>query len=314
MAGGKLDTVVRQIRQLAGGAAVRKLGDRQLLEFFAQRHDEVAFAELVRRHGTLVWKVCRHVPHHDQDAEDAFQATFLALALKAGSVRNQTAAGWLHGAAFRSAMQIKRQAARRRHHEQQATVMPRRESQSELAWQELQAVLDEEVQRLPEKYRTPFVHCCLEGKSKAEAAQELGWKEGTVSGRLAQARKQLQERLSRRGVSLSAVLAGVVVAQGATGATVPGAVVQATVGAALAVAAARSATGVASATVAAAVKEATKAIWLTRCKLTTVLVLAVGAVARAGMVGMSGMSKERGSETPPAAKAAAVPKAEEGKE
>jgi RNA polymerase sigma factor (sigma-70 family) len=287
MASAPLGTVLGHVRQLATAPATQKLPDGQLLERFADRHEQAAFAELVRRHGRLVWGVCRHVLQHDQDAEDAFQATFLALAHKAGALGKLRAlAGWLHEAAFRSAMQIKRQAARRRVHEQQASLMPERKSHDELAWRELQAVLDEEIQRLPEKYRAPFVLCCLEGKSKAEAAKDLGWKEGTVSWRLAEARKQLQRRLARRGVSLSAGLCAGVLTQEASGAAVPASLMAATVRAAWQVAAGEAvASEVVSAKVAETLKAVTRTAFMTQSKVATALVLALAIVASgAGLI------------------------------
>ena len=180
MAGPTLAAILRHIGKIA--PLERRLGDRDLLRRFVRARDEEAFAALVQRHGRVVLSVCRHVLHHDQDAEDAFQATFLVLARRAGSVRRPEAlASWLHGVAYRTALGIKRSAALRRAHERCASTVRDAELQPTHALHELQVILDEEVCVLPEKYRVPFVVCCLEGKTKAEAGSELGWKEGTIS-------------------------------------------------------------------------------------------------------------------------------------
>jgi RNA polymerase sigma factor (sigma-70 family) len=287
MASAPLGSVLRHVSQLATAAASQNLPDGQLLERFAERHEQAAFAELVRRHGRLVWGVCRHLVQHEQDAEDAFQATFLALALKAAALgKSRALAGWLHEAAFRSAMQIKRQAARQRVHEQQACLMPERKSHDELSWRELQAVLDEEIQRLPEKYRAPFVLCCLEGKSKAEAAKDLGWKEGTVSGRLAEARKQLQRRLARRGVSLSAILCAGALTQEASGAAAPATLMAATVRVASQVTAGGAAASeVVSAKVVGALNAVTKTALPSQFKVAIAFVVALAiAASGAGLI------------------------------
>jgi RNA polymerase sigma factor (sigma-70 family) len=207
MANAQLGSALRQVRAVAAAECARGLADGQLLDRFLASRDQGAFAELIRRHGPLVLRVCRLVLGHEQDAEDAFQVTFLLLARNAASVRNKEAlAGWLHGVAHRTALTARRAAARRRRHEGQAHAMTPRSPAVELAWWEVQAVLGEEVERLPTVYRDPFVLCCLEGKSRSEAARELGVKEGTVSSRLNRARTQLKERLARRGITLAAVL------------------------------------------------------------------------------------------------------------
>src|SRR5260370_33838554 len=118
MAAAQLGTLLRHIHKLAAGRGSMQRTDRQLLEDFSSRRDEAAFAALVARHGPMVLRVCRRVLNHEQDAEDAFQATFLVLARKSGSIRKRAAlAEWLHGVAYRTAMQAKRSVARRRNHE-----------------------------------------------------------------------------------------------------------------------------------------------------------------------------------------------------
>jgi RNA polymerase sigma factor (sigma-70 family) len=234
MATGQLDAVIGHLRTLAG-SSVSELSDGQLLERFQSQRDSSAFAALVRRHGRLVWGVCRNVLHHDQDAEDAFQAAFLVLVRQAATVRKPEAlASWLHGVAYRVAMRAKRAAARRRIHEkvEYPAVHASGSPVSETAWRELQAALDEEVQALPERLRVPFVLCCLEGRSQNDVAAHLGCKLSTVSSWLTRARKLLRSRLTRRGVSLPAALAAVALAQEAASATLPAPLAQATVRAA----------------------------------------------------------------------------------
>jgi RNA polymerase sigma factor (sigma-70 family) len=210
MSSSALAAGVRRLRVLAAPPRPADESDALLLDAFAARRDEAAFAALVRRHGPMVAGVCRRVLHHEQDAEDAFQATFLVLARGAAALRKKTAlASFLHGTAYRMALSAKRAAARRRKHEGRAPARDADDPAGELLWREVQTLLDEEIARLPDAYRSPFILCCLEGLSRAEAAQRLGLKEGTVSSRLAEARKRLQQRLARRGVELTAVLAAV---------------------------------------------------------------------------------------------------------
>src|SRR5262245_2464737 len=215
MVQGQLEPILDHLRKLGGARTAADLGDAELLRCFATCRQEGAFAELVRRHGPLVLSVCRRVLRHEQDAEDAFQATFLVLARKAASVRKMASlASWLHGVALRTALKAKAMSARRAAAPATAPP-PQPEPPSEASLHELQRLLDEEVSRLPEKYRAPFVLCHLQGHSREEAARLLGWNEGTLSGRVALARLRLRQRLARRGVALSAALCAVALGPGA---------------------------------------------------------------------------------------------------
>jgi RNA polymerase sigma factor (sigma-70 family) len=206
MADASLGAVVRHLRQIVPPPADPR-DDHELLDAFAARQDQAAFAVLVRRHGTMVLNVCRRVLHHEQDAEDAFQATFLVLVAKAPSFhRKTTLTDFLHGVAYHLALKARREAARRQRRDTRARIPACVDAAAELSWREVQAVLEEEIQRLPNKYRMPFVLCCLEGVGRAEAGRQLGLKEGTVWSRLSQAGERLRQRLTGRGIALSAVL------------------------------------------------------------------------------------------------------------
>jgi RNA polymerase sigma factor (sigma-70 family) len=294
----QLQAAVEQIRRLAAPELARQRTDQQLLHDFRTHRDETAFAALVQRHASMVLRVCRHVLHHAQDAEDAFQATFLVLARNSTTIRKKTAlASWLHGVAYRTAMRARRDFARRRFHERRAVPMTRTEPAWELALRELQSVVDRETQRLPEKYRAPFVLCCLESKSKNEAASQLGWKVGTVSSRLAQARKLLQTRLSRRGVSLSAVLGAAALGSDAANAGVPRLLIDGTVKAAVQYATGKAvASGLISAEVATLVKAVGKSMLITKIKSAVIVMLAIGIIATGGTLTHQVLAQPKDSE------------------
>ncbi|HZY90609.1 MAG TPA: sigma-70 family RNA polymerase sigma factor, partial [Gemmataceae bacterium] len=168
-----LGSVLHHVRRLS--AAGEQVPDAELVRRFAAGGEAAAFAALLGRHGRMVWATVRHHLRHEQDAEDAFQAAFLVLARKAGAIRKgQSVGSFLHGVAYRAALRVRRDAARRRQHERRAAEMPRAKADSGTDWREVHAVLDEEVQRLPEAYRTAFVACCLEGEGVAAAARRLG--------------------------------------------------------------------------------------------------------------------------------------------
>lgn len=223
-----LHPVVRHIRRMAMAASVREQSDAELLDLFIADRAEPAFAALVQRHGPLVWSVCWQVLHHRQDTEDAFQATFLLLARQAGVIRRtQAVASWLYRVAYRVATKAGMNMARQRTQERTLRERPADRPDSEVAWRELQALLTDELNRLPEKYRASFILCCLEGKSGPEAARLLGWKEGSVTGRLCEARKLLQRRLERRGVLWAAVASALAVAHESCAAALMDSVVRA---------------------------------------------------------------------------------------
>jgi RNA polymerase sigma factor (sigma-70 family) len=206
--------ILPHLSRLIGSPSGGDLSDGDLLERFLRLRDAAAFAELVRRHGPSVLGVCRRVLHNSHDAEDAFQATFLVLARKARSIsRRESLGSWLYGVAYRVALKARAEAARRRKHERRAAHGIEDQSGREAARDELWPILDEEVNRLPDKYRQPVVLCYFQGKTYQEAARLLGWPAGTASVRLARARELLRSRLSRRGLALSSCALAVCLAE-----------------------------------------------------------------------------------------------------
>lgn len=216
-----LAKVLQHLRRTARPAGASAT-DSEFLERFATAADETAFEALLERHGPMVWNVCRRVLANASDADDAFQAVFLVLLRKARSIRRQdSVASWLHGVAYRIALDARARAARRRLHEQQATapVMDQRDPRA--GWDDVRQVLDEELSRLPEKYRMPLVLCYLEGKTNDEAADQLGWTRGTVAGRLSRARDLLRGRLTRRGLAVAPTVLFPLIVDNAASAKVP---------------------------------------------------------------------------------------------
>jgi RNA polymerase sigma factor (sigma-70 family) len=274
------------------------LTDAQLLTRFISSRDEASFAALVRRHGPMVLAACRRVLGHAQDAEDAFQATFLVLARKAGFVIKQESLGsWLHGVACRTAMQAASANARRRAREREVEDMPHPEVMPEEPRDWL-PLLDQELGRLPEKFRAAVVLCDLEGRSRREAARQLGVPEGTLSSRLMRARNLLARRLARYGLAPAGGVAAAL-SQGTTSAQLPAALVRSTARAAALVAAGRVAGAPAPAVV--LMQEVLKTMFLTRLKLavgTAMVVVALGAMGLAYQAGGASGAAPAASERP----------------
>jgi RNA polymerase sigma factor (sigma-70 family) len=268
--------LLEHIRRLAGTPPGSQRPDGQLLERFTLERDEAAFAALVRRHGPMVLNVCRSVLRHEQDAEDAFQATFLVLTRKADSIRQPEAvAGWLYEVAYRVAVKAQADAARRRAREQRAPLMAAADPTLDMTLRDLRRVLHEELHRLPEKYRVPLVLCYLEGRSHAEAAAHLGLGKGTFRGRLDRGREQLRRRLAARGVALSALLCAAAVAPKAAAESLVGSVARAAV---LSVGDA-AVPGAFSTKVSALAEGVIRAMFTSKLKIATAVLLAVSLIA-----------------------------------
>ena len=245
--------VVRPLRALLRGGVVGGLSDRQLLDRFATgpgEAAELAFEALIERHGSMVLRVCRRALDPN-DAEDAFQATFLVLLRHASSIRERgSVASWLHGVSMRVAARAKVEAARRRRIESRG-IRPSVAWDTDAERQDFETIIHEELTRLPEKYRAPIVLCYLEGLTHEGAADQLGWPVGTVRGRLARARDLLRARLTRRGVTAPAALAAVGSLSNSARAAVPAALRDAVVRSAVEVMSGRAIAAVASVQVAA---------------------------------------------------------------
>jgi RNA polymerase sigma factor (sigma-70 family) len=273
--------ILPQLRKIVGMREEAGASDAHLLARFIDQRDDVAFAALVRRHGPMVFGVCRRVLRCEHDAEDAFQAAFLVLVRKAASIRSrELLANWLFGVAYKTALKARALAARRRGRETQVTDMPEPQAErQEQLWQELQPLLDRELSRLPDKYRIPVLLCELEGKTRKDAARQLGLAEGTLSSRLARARTMLAKRLARHGLAVSGAALGLALAETRASACLPAALVASTGKAAGLLAAGQALTASAvSPNVAAITEGVLKAMFLTRLKTITAVLALLTAV------------------------------------
>jgi RNA polymerase sigma factor (sigma-70 family) len=276
--------VQRELRTLFNVGTFGTLTDGQLLDRFAAGRGEVAelaFAAIVERHGPMVLRVCRSVLRDEHDAQDAFQATFMVLVRRTGSLWvDDSLAPWLHGVARRVASVARSAATRRRRHEQKAAARaaPRSVAPPGEGQFDLEQALHDEIGRLPERYRVAVVHCLLEGLTHEQAARRLGWPVGTVKSRLAQARERLRCRLIRRGLAPMAILSGAPLLARSARAAMPAALVAATARAAV-----RLATGQAGPVPAVV---AALAVAVLRRRLMTTIGLAMAAVLAFGTAGL----------------------------
>ncbi len=237
MAGAQLGAAFRQIQRLFSEGSSTGLSDTQLLNRFATCRDEAAFAAILARHGPMVLAVCRGVLRNPSDAEDAFQATFLVLARKAGSAWAEgQLGGWLHKAAYRIAVRASADTARRRGHEHRAAEGTAVEYTHADLNDDLRRALHDELARLPARFRLPVVLCDLEGLTHAQAAVQLRCGEASVRRRLAQARERLRARLTSRGFAPSDAAVGLTLAR-ETGTAVPPVCIEATIRAVMSIAA-----------------------------------------------------------------------------
>jgi RNA polymerase sigma factor (sigma-70 family) len=302
MPNGALTPLLRYLRKITAPEDSGETTDRQLLARFILHRDEAAFADLVQRHGPMVMGVCRRVLGDWHEAEDAFQATFLVLARKGASVRKpELLANWLYGVAFRTALKARGIMAKRRARVHPLMELPGSPS-GEKGMSELGPILDEELQRLPAKYRTPVVLCYFEGKSHEEIARQLGCPRETVSTRMARARERLRKRLVRRGVTLTSAALAAALSEQAASASVTPALAEATVKAAvLFVVAEASVAGTVSTQVIALTQGVIKAMMISKLMNAVLVVMALAVIgAGTGLVWQSvaaGYSQEADSKT-----------------
>jgi RNA polymerase sigma factor (sigma-70 family) len=300
MPASQLNEVMRYLRRLTTPPGADGLSDGELLRRFVAGRDETAFKVLLCRHGPMVLGVCRRLLGNDADAEDAFQAVFLILARRAASLRHHgPVGGWLHGVAHNTAIKARAMRSKRRAKESEA--MARRPAATADVWPELCGVLDEELKRLPAKYREPIVLCDLEGKTVREAAQQLGWPQGSVASRLARGRALLAGRLRRLGMALSAGTLATLLAHQASAEGLPPPLAAATL---------HTVSGAISTRVALLEEGTVKGMLLEKLRgLATVAVLTL--VAATSVVGLSGLpaappeTQSQGSNREPARKEAA---------
>ncbi|HEY7158755.1 MAG TPA: sigma-70 family RNA polymerase sigma factor [Gemmataceae bacterium] len=305
-----LHAAIRYLRSLAAVGQEAEASDAELLRRFVERHEETGFAELVRRHGPMVREVSRRLLGQHADIEDVFQVVFLVLACKARSVRKrQSLAGWLYGIAYRTALRVRRDAARRKNHERRATVREPSDPAWDAARREVWEVLDAELHRLPEGQRSALVLCYLEGRTRDEAARQLSQSVRTLDRQLQRGRELLRRRLARRGVTLSAALLGLGLTQNIAGASVPARLGALTTRAAIAVMMGQGPAGhEVSVQVIALMKGVLWNMLQTRIKIVTVSLLTLTLLGTAtGFLAFRATAQDSTTQSPPAPARADAP-------
>ena len=284
--------VVRELRTLFVSGTLGRLEDVQLLDRYVGENDEGAFETLVTRHGPMVWGVCKRVLGNHQDAEDAFQATFLILARRAPSIRPREMLGnWLYGVAYRTASKARSTRFKRNARETTVNELPEPIVGARNVHDDLGDRLDHELTRLPEKYRVPIILCDLQEKSHKDAAILLGWPIGTVSGRLSRGRTLLAKRLRRDEPTPSGSALALLLSPDIFLASLPHGLVDSTSKAAGLIALSRSATlGVVSTQVAVLTEGVLKSMFMTKIKIATIVVVS-GFALFAGGTGISLIAK-----------------------
>ncbi len=299
MAGASSRAVSRHLNTLFQCGVAGQKSDADLLEQFVAARDlaaEAAFAALVERHGVMVLGVCRRVLGNRAEADDAFQATFLVLARKASSIaRREQLASWLYGVARHVALDSRNRALRQKAREKRWGAMRPVESPDQTMTCELRTVLDEELARLPERYRAAIVLCELEGLSRRDAAARLGISEGTLSSRLARAKSGLRDRLTRRGVALSTAALASVLTQDAHAVLLPPTLVDSVIHVATKVAAGSSLAGVVSTPVATLAEGVLKAMLIAKLKFAFLGLVGLAVVSTS--VGVVAQSPDRPADT-----------------
>jgi RNA polymerase sigma factor (sigma-70 family) len=275
---------LRRLTRQMGAESLTDQSDCQLVERALAGPDGAAFEAIVRRHGTMVYRVCWRVLQHPQDTEDAFQATFLVLAQKLRTVREPASlASWLHGVAHRVAIKAKRQSAVRRRRES-LTPVPEPVPSEDTTWKDLRSALDAELGQLPENWRLPLILCYLEGRTQDEAAVQLGWSKSKLRRHLERGRAALGRRLAGRDITAPASLTAILLSDCLASAAPASGFLAATVEAAAGVLVGKTVATVVTAKVAALTEGMVKAMFVAKLKTVMSVVMLLGVLTVGGLL------------------------------